>query len=421
MAGDNAIRILEGLWADEGDRILPDSSALDVPLSRRVGFPASFGAADGNQFPRRGWNQRFREWQGAASDAMRFGVNPYDAEIDYPVTSVCAVGRRLYYAVEANGPTTSNVTHPEDGGQTAWSSIPGRVVDPSAPSQPTATAGTSSLFWQWNCPRDGGRRVTHFSLQWRRRGDSRWSGSITVVGSAYELTALTAGTTYEVRVRAHTSFGFSPWSATATGAPVAARPGEIFGLVAFSDGDEEVRLQWNEPISGGSAITRYDIQWRTSTGSFSGSNQQTTTLLSRTIGSLTNGAEYFFRVRAVNGVGAGTWSEEESATPAEPPPPPPVIPPDVAPQQVPAAPTAVAITGAVLWQWGPPADGGVRITRFDVQIRESGDGWPSSSQTSTSSCYVQTGATGGTTYQMRVRAVNSEGNGVWSATGSYTA
>ena len=421
MAGDEAIRILTGLWADEGDRVLPDSSSLDVPLSRSIGFPASFGAEDGNQFPRRGWNQRFREWQGAARDALRYGVNPYDPEIDYPATGTCAVGKKIYYAAETNGPTTGNVTHPETGGQTAWIGVPGRVVAPAAPAQPTTTSSTNSLFWQWNCPRDGGRRVTHFSFQSRRRGTSNWSASTTVVGSAYEQTGLTAGVTYEARVRAHTSFDVSPWSATGTGAPVAARPGEIFGLVAFSGEDAEVPCQWNEPVAGGATISRYDIQWRTASGSFSGSSQRSTTLLTANIGGLTNGSLYYFRVRAVNGVGTGAWSEEESATPVEPPPPPPVIPPDIQPQQVPAAPTATAITGAVLWKWGPPADGGVRITRFDVQVRASGDGWPSTSRTTTSSCFAQTGAVAGTTYQIRVRAVNAEGNGGWSATGSYAA
>ena len=420
MAGNEAIKVLTGLWADEGDRIDPDDASLDVTLARGTGFPASFSEDAGNNVPRRVWNQRFRELYGAARGALRFGIEPYDADIDYPQGGRCAVGRDVYYALTANGPTTSDAVHPQSPGQSAWSTVTGRVVLPSAPSTPTVTAGNSSLEVTWNCPRDGGRAVTSFSFQWRVGASGGWSASTTVVGSRYVLTGLTNAVAYQVRVRAHSSQGASPWSTAASGTPAAVRPSQVVGLVAFSGGDRQVALRWIEPDTGGAPISRYDIQWRSGSQSYGSTRQVTTSALSRSVGSLTNGIEYFFRVRAVNSAGTGQWSEDASATPEEPPPPPPVIPDDTTPGE-PGDATSQVIGTRILWRWPIPQDGNRRITRFEVQIREDGEAWPVTNIDSISSCYLQTGAVSGTTYEARARAVNNLGTGGWSDEASQRA
>ena len=420
MAGNEAIKILSGLWAEDGDRIDPDDASLDVVVTRTVGWPDSFSEAAGNQPPRRIWNQRFRELDGAASDAMRYGILPYDPAVDYPVRGLTAVGRGLYRAVEANGPTSSNVTHPTTGGQTAWASVPGRVTAPTAPAAPTATADNGALDWTWNCPRDGGRLIDSFDMQWRR-GSGAWSVSVSVSIAYWRLTGLTNGETYQIRVRARSSIGVSGWSALGSGSPAASDPGKVVGLVAFDGDDRAVRLRWELTDTGGATISRYEVQWRTATQAYTTGRQATTTNTFTSIASLTNGTAYLFRVRAVSVAGNGAWSDEASATPADPPAPPPEIPADRAPAQVPSAPTATSVGSGLLWTWPHPADGGRRITRFEVQVRSLNAGWPSTDVDTVSSCFRQQAAAGGTTYEARARAVNALGTGAWSATGRATA
>ena len=93
----------------------------------------------------------------------------------------------------------------------------------------------------------------------------------------FVLTGLTNGDTYEARVRAVNSVGESLYSALGSGTPVASRPGggSTLALRAEEGGDTEVELSWLAPDDGGSPITGYTVQWRTTGQSFSSARQQT--------------------------------------------------------------------------------------------------------------------------------------------------
>ena len=410
MPGDNAINILNGLWAEDGGRIDPDSNTLDDPVVRANGFPSKFSSTIGTVFPRRGWNQRFREWQGAAARSMRWGIEPYDALVNYPVNARCSVGQIIYSAVTANGPATSNVLHPTSVGQSVWSEVVGSITKPNAPDNLRSSTGNGFIDWGWDCPRDGGFLINNFILQWRGpTGD--WSSDIIVMGNFYQLTGLTNGTQYRIRVKALTDFGESNFSSIGTATPQATRPSQIYGLVAFDDGDESAALEWNVPNNGGANITTYQIQWRAESGSFGTTNQARTTGTRYTVTSLVNGDIYFFRIRAINSVGNGPWSDETFATPAEPPPPDPVIPDDEAPGK-PASGSSELIGTDILWKITPPPDGNRVITRFDFEYRLQGGDWISA--TSMSSCFIQRDYQSGENYQARGRARNTLGTGQWS-------
>ena len=401
-----------------------ETVAAGPALDLSVGWTSEFSVAEGLSLRRRIFNQLFRQLDGAASDHMRLGVGPYDAEIDYPQGAQVTDGSAaIFRAVVANGPTAGNAAAPTTADQTVWQNVSGTAAVPDEPERPVGIGSNGVIEWGWRCPMDNGSAITRFDLQWRRAGDE-WPTAIRVTGTYYEVTGLTNGETYEARVRAVNAVGDGPWSLIGTARPRAGVPDRILGLVAFSDDNRFVRTEWNAPPDNGGAIIRYELEWRANNQSFVSSRRAAITLTEHTVPSLTNGVQYFFRVRAVNGAGEGPWSQQANARPAAPPPPPPQIPPDTDPGQVPSAPTGEAYGLAILWSWPIPLAGtgkesatGQRITNFDFQWRVEGDNWVGNISREISSCRYITGLSGGVVYEARARAINDEGAGEWSGTG----
>ena len=79
---------------------------------------------------------------------------------------------------------------------------------------------------------------------------------------------------------------------------------------------QELVVSWNAPASdGGSAITGYKVQWKEAAGSWdtpADVSETTVTGKTHTITGLTGGLEYAVRVIAVNGIGDGPPSSEET-------------------------------------------------------------------------------------------------------------
>ena len=137
---------------------------------------------------------------------------------------------------------------------------------PSSP--PNAPIGEhvipSSIFWEWEVPRDNGAQITSFDLQWRISGNN-WSGNnITGIdASCYTHTGRTLGTTYQIRVRARNSAGVGGWSGTGT----FALPSTEGGLVpeppsapSAAQNDNQVRWTWTPPT--GFTILDHEFQTR---------------------------------------------------------------------------------------------------------------------------------------------------------------
>ena len=286
---------------------------------------------------------------------------------------------------------------------------------PLAPGKPTATRGNGQVALSWSSNGDGGAAITRWEYVKNEDGGSFETNWTQMSGSgasttSYTVTDLTNGTAYQFKVRAVNGVGDgaeSPASDAVTPATTPPAPGKPTATA----GDASVTLSWSSNGNGGSAITSWEYDQNEGGGGFNGnwtaipSSGASTT--SYTVGSLTNGTAYQFKVRAVNDIGNGAESPaSDAATPS------------VAPDK-PAAPSVTSEDSAIRYSWTAPDDNGMDVTGYDVEYRAKGDaGWTSKGSVgaNTTSGYLD-GLTNGTTYQVRVRAANKFRKGPWSDPG----
>ena len=87
----------------------------------------------------------------------------------------------------------------------------------------------------------------------------------------------------------------------------------------------------------------------------------------------------------------------------------------------PGTPTLEAGNTQITASWTAPDDGGASITRYEVDYKETAaTAWVRHAPSSTALTRTITGLTNNTSYDVRVRAVNSAGPGSWSSTASAT-
>ena len=302
---------------------------------------------------------------------------------------------------------------------------------PAAPTIDSVTPGDETLTIAWSAPTDtGGTTIQGYDARYIRsdagdKSDANWTerDSIWTSGALqYTVSSLTNGVRYDVQLRAVTSAGDGPWSATASATPQTAPDAPTINLITLGDG--ALAVSWSAPSdTGGSAITSYDVRYiRSDAPDKSDANWTvqdsiwTSGVLRYTLGSLTNGVGHDVQVRAVNASGDGPWSATASATP----------------QTVTDAPTINLITpgdGTLAVSWSPPAeDGGAAITSYDLRYIRSDaldkpdDNWTVREDIWSSGplSYELDSLTNGVGYDVQVRAVNTAGDGPWSATATDT-
>ena len=290
----------------------------------------------------------------------------------------------------------------------------------------------------------------------------------TTVGST-----LLPGTIYTYRVRAVNNDSVlggnvvsrgGPWSAEKSSATPANTPGAPGFSTAAPNGtaprgtggdSDTIVVSWDKPANdGGAAITSYELQVRTTppTGTdddadffdddntddiqdadeeeASGNTLITNLVASRTSyvhNGVRSGVYYFYRVRAVNSAGKGTWSIRNpvailTTSAAEGTPEVPVL----------SIGTEDDDDGSVLLTWTQPDSDVLPISSYDIQIQRVDDNdepdadlnaadiadWSDATTVQptppTSLTYTHMNAAGGGIYHYRIRAVNGNGGGDWS-------
>jgi titin len=271
----------------------------------------------------------------------------------------------------------------------------------TAPGQPVgaiATAGDSSVMLTWAAPTtDGGSPVTGYRIE-RSLGAGGWTVlAASVVGTSYEVSGLTNGTTEQFRITALNNAGSGLPVSTSSVTPRSI-PGAPTSLSATL-GNGSATITWIAPSTdGGSAITGYIVE-RSNDGGLTWAGAGSTATTSFVVSGLANGTTYAFRVRAVNVAGQGVASSATSMTPSTVP-------------GAPLNPVATAGDGSVTIVWAAPAtDGGLSVSSYIVeQSTDGGISWQTVVTTADRSAVIS-GLANGSTYRFRISARNAAGTG----------
>lgn len=305
----------------------------------------------------------------------------------------------------------------------AWSEVLRvRTLDPAVPTAPTAltaknvTRGGVSL--SWTAPNfNGGAPITDFAVETSRDEGETWvhvpnkpvSTSVNLA-----LTGLAPGTHYLVRVSAVNRAGNSEYTYLSDGFTTLTGPALKPKALSVSRIDNtSMTLAWELPDSnGGLPITNYRIE-------VSGNNGSTWTAIPHTasnstgflVNTLAKGKTYKFRVAAVTSAGTGAYSDILTATTTV---------------SVPGAPSGLTVRGIAAkgagLTWKAPRDnGGSPIYDYQIEVTRTGeDNWTLIEHPeSVVKTYGVSGLAPGTSYQVRVSAVNAAGYSAF-AEGTFT-
>jgi len=283
-------------------------------------------------------------------------------------------------------------------------------VVPDAPSISSITTRDRSASVAFSLGANGGAAIT--DIEYSTDNGSTWQSSGRTT-SPLQISGLTNGTTYTIRLRAKNSVGVSTESSATSATVTPANVPNAPSISSIVEGNAQLTVTFSPPTSdGGESITGY--QYSTDGGSTwtTKSTTGTTTrvmviedLSTNGTTDLTNGTSYSVAVRAVSNAGNGLTSSLL----------------DVMPSTTPGTPTSVTAVGyntrLLVSYTAPTSTGGKSILRYEYALATSSDGttygsfgsWTSANTAGTS--FTLTGLTNGTYYSVKIRAVNENGEG----------
>ena len=171
-----------------------------------------------------------------------------------------------YYA----GPGLHNCTHEEDVGlRCSNASEANPLLVPAAVATPLVVpSGSGGLSVLWQVP--AGPVPTGYDVEYRTTGGEwqGWTHAGTLTTTT--ITGLEAATDYHVRVRGTNAEGAGDWSPEASGRTgvQGAAPPDAPSAPTLTAGETWIEASWTAPSDNGSAITDYDVGYRTTNGNW---------------------------------------------------------------------------------------------------------------------------------------------------------
>ena len=274
------------------------------------------------------------------------------------------------------------------------------AVAPGAPEGLSATATQTSLTLSWRAPSEnGGADVTGYQIEWSSDGVDWSELEANTPELSYEHSSLSAGAEYRYRVAALNSAGAGAWAELTQSTDPAVAPDAPEGLSATAT-QTSITVSWQAPSEdGGAEVTGYTVEWSADGVDWSELEAHTPER-SYEHSSLSVGAEYHYRVAALNGAGAGAWAELTQPTD-------PAVAPD-APEGLSATATQTSIT--LSWE-APSENGGAEVTGYQVEWSADGVDWSELEANTPELTYEHSSLSVGAEYRYRVAALNSAGAG----------
>ncbi|HME53434.1 MAG TPA: PQQ-binding-like beta-propeller repeat protein, partial [Candidatus Lokiarchaeia archaeon] len=277
------------------------------------------------------------------------------------------------------------------------------MIVPTAPLSLTLTARNMHVLLNWTAPAStGGAAIAYYRIY-----QGTFSGGETLLATignqlTYNASGLTNGQAYYFKVQAANGCGFGVNSTEASETPHITESSAPLSFTATA-GKGFVYLTWASPATdGGSAIIGYDIYRGTTPGGEILMVTAISTLSYNNTG-LASNITYYYKVRALNGVGQGPSSTEASVTT----------------WTVPTAPqlfTATTGNSRVVLTWGPPAsNGGTAIMGYKIYVGTTPGGETLNATLGVVLDYTITGLINGRVYYFKVSALNVMGEGNRSA------
>jgi transposase-like protein len=232
----------------------------------------------------------------------------------------------------------------------------------------------------------------------------------TLTTTSRSVGPLASGTVHYWRVNAINDGGAGAWSPVRSFSTVLLPPGvPALTSPANNIADQPVSLElvWNTVVG----TTKYRVQLATD-NAFSGIvvDDSTLTTVSRSVGPLSPGTTYYWRVSAINAAGAGAWSQVRDFTTVLQLPGIPAL----------ASPSDNAADQPLRLQLAWNSVEGVLKYRVQLATDNAFTGIVIDDSTLTSGSKSAGPLSPGTTYYWRVNAINAGGAGAWSPVRGFT-
>jgi hypothetical protein len=303
---------------------------------------------------------------------------------------------QIYIVFRTSG-AVSGMTNGGGGQQDVVVARIGQYFAPDVPTSIAATPGDSSVSLTFTTPSsDGGRAITNYKYS-LDGGATFTAFSPAITSSPAVITGLTNGQTYNIQLEAVNEIGDGLNSATFTVTPRTI-PQAPSDLVA-TPGNQSVSVAFVAPSDGGSAITNY--KYSINGGSTFTAFSPAQTASPAVIAGLTNGTSYTIQLLAVNAAGDGPASSQVAATPVTAP-------------GMPAGLSATPGNQTISIAFTAPNDGGSPITNYEYSL-DGGSLYVLFSPAQTSSPVTISNLTNGTSYNIKLRAVNAVDSGAASS------